>query len=191
LKRVSHLLILICFWLQLSGCAGVPLISMVKLTTLNPNDIIQGDPTSIIFALNVDANIGGTRDKRPALNVESVPNIGGDFERFDRRLDFELSIADPRTLGLEAAVKNRAWLIYRLSPEAVQGVREFQTYIHNVRKRKEKKGGGSLTITLDNDWLAETYPRFHDTQVQIWLQLNGKDRFLEMWSGRLGNSKGI
>jgi len=188
LKRIASLLFaVVC--LQLTGCAGVPLLSAVKLANVNFIEILEGDPTQIALALNVDAAVSGSREQRPLLHLKVEPKIVGDFEKFERQLDFELTTLDAQLIGLPDKAKNRSWLIYRLSPAAVKGVRDHQTYMEQVRQRKEKKGGGSLDIFLDNEWLIEMYPQYRDTDVQIWLRLNAKDGFLKAWSGRLGAAR--
>lgn len=175
--------------LSLTGCAGVPLMTALKISAINPRDIIEGDSTKIMVALNVDANISAARTKRPALRVQARPDVPGDYEPFDRRLEFELSGLAPQTLGLGTPAQTRTWLVYGLSAKAVKDMRDFQAYIVEGRNRTEKKGGGRLNIVLENEWLMEQYPQYAGTDVQVWLQFNAKDGFLKFWSGRLAQTR--
>ncbi len=188
MKRIAMLLFAaVC--LQLTGCAGVPLLSAMKLANVNFMEILESDPTQLALALNVDAAVSGSREKRPLLHLKIEPKISGDFDKFERELDFELATLDAESIGLPAKTKNRSWLIYRLSPAAVKGIRDHQAYMEKVRQRKEKKGGGNLDIFLDNEWLIEMYPQYSDTDVQIWLRWNARDGFLKAWAGRLSAAK--
>ena len=137
LKRNSFLFLMVVF--ALVGCAGVPLMSAFKLATINPIEIIEGDPTHLMLALNVDASIKGSREKRPLLYLKVEPKVVGDFEKFERFLNFELSGAEPRTLGLSDKANGRTWLIYQLSPAAIKGVRDFQSYFEQAKQRKERR----------------------------------------------------
>jgi hypothetical protein len=169
----------------LAGCSGVPLWTMARMATINPGDIITGDASQYVLAVNVDAGVNAnlTSTDVPRIDIESFTNVPGDWAPFSGVLEFERVQEAPASLGLAAPTQGRRWIIYRLSAAGKAKHAAFLQYIDEFRKRPNPKGGGRMQFGLELDFAATILRESKDQNVDLWLRLKTRDGFFRLWSG--------
>lgn len=168
----------------LAGCSGVPLRSMPRLLQL-PNQLLEANPAEFMVAVQVDARLVPPPGAVPHLVVKVTPREPGAFEAVDKKLPLQLAIASAATLGLDAPALGRRWLLYSMPASTQTELQRVQTMIRQAKADPKYKGGGSLSLGVEQDSLAAavTDPALAQTRWESWLQTRRADGFFEMWSG--------
>jgi hypothetical protein len=175
--------------LLMAGCAGVPLLTIAKMATLNPQDVIMGDASQYMIAFDVSSAVKTKSEHVPSIMIESRPNVAGDFPIFERALAFEEVKAGVAIPNLKPASSGRKWIVYRLSPTGREGHADFLRYVESVKNRPNKLGGVSLNMAIPLDFLAEIMPRTNDDHVEALVQLKASSGFIKLWSGNANTLK--
>lgn len=169
-----------------ASCAGVPLMTMARMATVDPGDIIVGDAGQYALAFNVDQKVIPRKETTPTLDIAMRPNVEGDYPVFERKMQFEIAKENPVSLGLAPSTAGRQWIIYRLSPAGRKEHVDFLRYVQTQKSRPNPRGGGNLTAEFSLDFIAALIPQSADERVEAWIQLKTTTGFSKLWSG---NSK--
>ena len=180
-RRTKLVAVVLCSFLVLA-CTGVPLRSIPKLMQLN-SALMDANPAEFMVALQVDARMAPPAGVVPLLMIKVAPREPGAFETIDRKLPLQLAVASVATLGLDAPPTGRRWLIYSLPAATQTELKRIQDFIKATRANPLLKGGGSLSVGVEQASLASTDPALTDTRWDTWLQTTRKDGFFEVWSG--------
>lgn len=175
------LAVVLCSFLALA-CTGVPLLAIPKLMQLN-TALMDANPAEFMVALQVDARLTPPAGAVPLLMIKVAPRETGAFETIDKKLPLQLAVASVATLGLDAPPNGRRWLIYSLPASTQSELKRIQDFIKARRANPLVKGGGSLSVGVEQASLASTDPALADTRWDTWLQTTRKDGFFEVWSG--------
>lgn len=178
----------------IAACGGVPLRSLPRLMQL-PEQLLEANPAEFRVALQVDARLVPPAGAVPFLIIKVAPRTAGEFEIIDKRLALQLSVASVSTLGLEAPPRGRRWLVYSMPPQTQLELQRVQETIRQSRAKSQTlptgKGGGSLSVGLEQDSLATSDPALAGSRWDTWLQTHQSDGFFEVWSGTLAQLKKI
>ena len=159
-------------------------------------DFLQGVKAHAFdFALFEQGHVGfGDADVLCQI-IKVAPRTAGEFEIIDKRLALQLSVASVSTLGLEAPPRGRRWLVYSMPPQTQLELQRMQETIRQSRPKSQTlprgKGGGSLSVGLEQDSLATSDPALAGSRWDTWLQTHQSDGFFEVWSGTLAQLKKI
>lgn len=178
----SAVLVTLC--LGLAACGGVPLGAIPRLVQMQ-NELLDANPAELMVALQVDARLAPPANVVPLLILQMKPRDPSAFEAIDKRLPLQLAVTSSSTLGLEAPATGRRWLIYTLPPATQAELRRVQSVILKAKALPNGKGGGSLSMGIEQDSLAAaiTDPALANTRWETWLQNKQRDGFFEVWSG--------
>jgi hypothetical protein len=185
LKPKSAVLAFLVCTALLSGCAGMPILTAARMATLNTPDVLFGDATHFAVALNVDQQVHIPPDYRPTLEIDISPNVAGDYPPFKRSLSFEAISSTTAPFGLSNAKSGRQWVVLRFSRKSVTQHEELKSYIADVKKRPDPKGGGKMNTGLSLPPLGDFLPKGVDGYSEVWVRLSERDGFFEFWSGTL------
>ena len=178
----------------IAACGGVPLRSLPRLMQLS-QQLLEANPAEFRVALQVDARLVPPAGAVPLLIIKVEPRTAGEFEVIDKKLPLQLSVASISTLGLEAPPRGRRWLIYSMPPQTQSELQRVQEFIKQARAKSQAtskdKGGGNLSVGLEQDSLATRDPALADTRWDTWLQTRQSDGFFEAWSGTLAQLRKI
>ena len=178
----------------LVACGGVPLRSLPKLMQLS-QQLLEANPAEFRVALQVDARLVPAAGAVPLLIVKVEPRTAGDFDVIDKKLPLQLSVASVSTLGLEAPPRGRRWLIYSMPPQTQVELQRVQETVRQARAVNQAtgkaKGGGSLSLGLEQDSLASSDPALADTPWSTWIQTRQSDGFFEAWTGTLAQLRKV
>lgn len=166
----------------LAGCAGVPLATMARLATLRPDDLLAADPRQVSVALDVDARVKPAAGRAPVVDLALEPVDPAAFAPLELALPSEPDPTPVRDLGLAAPAPGRHWLVYRLTEPAARDLALAQATMRRAREAKHK---GRLSLEVRNDWIAEFYPVARGSAASTWLRLARADGYFELWSGRI------
>ncbi len=185
--RRPHFIFVAAFCMTLlASCAGIPLMTMLRMATIEPGDIIFGDAGQYALAFNVDQKVVPRKESIPTLDIEVRPNVEGDAPVFERQMQFEIARDNPALLGLAPSKTGRQWIIYRLSPAGRKDHIDFVQYIETQKTRPVRRGGAALTASFSLGFITDLIPKNADERVEAWVQLKTTTGFLKLWSG---NSK--
>ena len=185
--RRAHFIFIAAFCITLlASCAGIPLMTMAKMATIEPSDIIFGDAGQYALAFDVDQKVMPREKSIPTLDVAVRPNVEGDIPAFERKMQFEIAKDNPALLGLSPSKAGRQWFIYRLSQSGQRDHVDFLHYVQVQKNRPNPRGGAKLTFSFSIDFIADLIPQNADERVEAWVQLKTTVGFLKLWSG---NSK--
>jgi hypothetical protein len=175
---------LIALCLGLAACGGVPLRAIPRLVQMQ-NELLEANPAELMVALQVDARLAPPSNVVPLLILQMKPRDPSAFEAIDKKLPLQLAVTSSSTLGLEAPTPGRRWLIYTLPLATQAELRRVQSVILKAKTLPNGKGGGSLSIGIEQDSLAAaiTDPTLANTRWETWLQNKQRDGFFEIWSG--------
>jgi hypothetical protein len=178
----SAALLTLC--LGLAACGGVPLRAIPRLVQMQ-NELLDANPAEFMVALQVDARLAPPANVVPLLILQMKPRDPGAFEAIDKKLPLQLAVTSSSTLGLEAPATGRRWLIYTLPPATQAELKRVQGVISKAQTLPNGKGGGSLSVGIEQDSLAAgiTDPALANTRWETWLQNKQRDGFFEVWSG--------
>lgn len=180
-RLINVLSLVLCSFLLLA-CTGVPLRAIPKLMQLN-SALMDANPGEFMVALQVDARMVPPAGAVPLLILKVAPREAGAFEVIDKKLPLQLVIASVATLGLEAPPSGRRWLVYSLTAGTQSELKRIQEFIKATRANPQIKGGGTLSVGVEQTSLASTDPALANTRWNTWLQTTRKDGFFEVWSG--------
>ncbi len=186
LLRAQLIFVAACCAALLVSCAGVPIMTMARMATIEPSDIILGDVRQFALAFDVDQKVVPREATIPTLDFEVRPNVVGDGPVFERKMQFEIAKDNPASLGLTPTKQGRQWIIYRLSPSGQKDHIDFLQYMQAQKSRPNPRGGGTLTASVSIDFIADLIPKNADEHVEAWVRLKTTAGFLKLWSG---NSK--
>ncbi len=149
------------------------------------NEPLEANPAELMVALQVDGRLAPPANVVPLLIVQMKPRDPSAFEAIDKKLPLQLAVSSASTLGLEAPSAGRRWLIYTLPPATQAELRRVQSVILKAKTLPNGKGGGSLSMGIEQDNLAAaiTDPALANTRWETWLQNKQRDGFFEVWSG--------
>lgn len=175
---------LMALCLGLVACGGVPLRAIPRLVQMQ-NELLDANPAELMVALQVDARLAPPANVVPLLILQMKPRDPSAFEAIDKKLPLQLAVTSSSTLGLEAPATGRRWLIYTLPPATQAELRRVQSVILKAKALPNGKGGGSLSMGIEQDSLAAaiTDPALANTRWETWLQNKQRDGFFEVWSG--------
>jgi hypothetical protein len=178
---------LIALCLGLAACGGVPLRAIPRLVQMQ-NELLDANPAELMVALQVDARLAPPANVVPLLILQMKPRDQSAFEAIDKKLPLQLAVTSSSTLGLEAPATGRRWLIYTLPLATQAELRRVQSVILKAQTLPNGKGGGSLSIGIEQDSLAAaiTDTTLANTRWETWLQNKQRDGFFEIWSGTPG-----
>ena len=178
----SAALLTLC--LGLAACGGVPLRAIPRLMQMQ-NELLDANPAEFMVAVQVDARLAPAANVVPLLILQMKPRDPSAFEAIDKKLPLQLAVTSASTLGLEAPATGRRWLIYTLPPATQAELRHVQSVILKAISLPNGKGGGSLSMGIEQDSLAAgiTDPALANTRWETWLQNKQRDGFFEVWSG--------
>ena len=180
--RITKLLPVLVCSLLLLACTGVPLRAIPKLLQMN-SALMDANPADIMVALQVDSRMAPPPGAVPLLMIKVAPREAGGFEVIDRKLPLQLAVASVATLGLDAPPAGRRWLIYSLPVATQTELKRIQDFIKTARANPQVKGGGSLSVGVEQASLVSSDPALAHTRWNTWLQMVRKDGFFEVWSG--------
>lgn len=164
-----------------SGCAGVPLRTMVKLRSLGPAELLAADPAAFRVAFELDARVLPGTDRAPAIDVVLTPDGPGATARA-WTLALVVDRIDRSAPDLPPAAPGRRWLVWRLSEAGVADMIALQRELAAMRTRGSR---GTMAVTVQRDWVAVAAPAVVGTRLQAWARLTREGEFLELWSGRV------
>lgn len=167
---------------SLTGCSGVPIRSLPRLMQMQ-TDVLDMQPAEFMVALQVDQRLVPPAGAVPLLVIKVVPREAGAFEPVDKKLPLQLVVASQSTLGLDAPPAGRRWLIYSLPATTQAELLRIQVFIRQARAMPNNRGGGSLSVGVEQDSLAVTEPALVNTRWDTWLQTKQRDGFFEVWTG--------
>lgn len=175
---------LLTLCLGLAACGGVPLRAIPRLVQMQ-NELLDANPAEFMVALQVDARLAPPANVVPLLILQMKPRDPGAFQAIDKKLPLQLAVTSSSTLGLEAPATGRRWLIYTLPPATQAELKRVQGVISKAQTLPNGKGGGSLSVGIEQDSLAAgiTDPALANTRWETWLQNKQRDGFFEVWSG--------
>lgn len=166
----------------LSGCSGVPVRSIPRLMQMQ-TDLLDMQPAEFMVALQVDQRLVPPAGAVPLLVIKVAPRDAGAFEPIDKKLPLQLAVASQATLGLDAPPAGRRWLIYSLPAPTQAELRRIQGVMRQAKALPDNRGGGSLSVGVEQDSLAVTEPALAHTRWDTWLQTKQRDGFFEVWTG--------
>jgi hypothetical protein len=184
LKRTALVSISIAAFITLTACGGVPIRSIPRLLQMQ-NELLEANPNEFMVALQVDARLAPPEGAVPLLIVRMTPREPGAFEPIDKKLPLQLAVSTVSTLGLEAPLAGRRWLIYTLPAATQAELQRIQSVILKAKTLPNGKGGGTLSMGVEQDSLAAaiTDPALANTRWETWLQNKQRDGFFEVWTG--------
>lgn len=167
---------------SLAGCSGVPIRSLPRLMQMQ-SDVLGMQPAEFMVALQVDQRLVPPAGAVPLLVIKVVPREAGAFELVDKKLPLQVAVASQSTLGLDAPPAGRRWLIYSLPAATQAELRRIQGFIRQARALPNNRGGGSLSVGVEQDSLAVTEPALVNTRWETWMQTKQREGFFEVWTG--------
>jgi hypothetical protein len=167
---------------SLAGCSGVPIRSLPRLMQMQ-SDVLDMQPAEFMVALQVDQRLVPPAGAVPLLVIKVMPREAGAFEPVDKKLPLQLAVAAQSTLGLDAPPAGRRWLIYSLPAATQAELRRIQGFIRQARAMPNNRGGGSLSVGVEQDSLAGTEPALVNTRWETWMQTKQREGFFEVWTG--------
>lgn len=181
---ILRLLCLLLATSLLSACSGVPLRSLPRLMQL-PNQLLEAHPAEFMVALQVDARLVPPPGVVPQLVIKVTPREPGSFEPVDKKLPLQVAVVSAATLGLETPAPGRRWLLFSMPTGTQLELQRIQAAIRAAKAEAKSKGGGSLSLGVEQDSLAAavTDPALTHTRWNTWLQTQRADGFFEVWSG--------
>lgn len=169
---------------MLAGCGGVPLSALPRLARL-PQLLLEADPAEFALALQMDMRMVPPPGEVPWLILQVRPSAGSRVEPLDRRLALQQAVARATPVGLAAAPAGRRWLLYTLPPATQVELSRLQALARTLRADAQGKGGGTLSVGIEQAALASPDPALAETRWDTWLQTRQADGFFEVWSGTL------
>jgi hypothetical protein len=178
MKRLIFSLVLAAL---LAACSGVPLRSLPRLMQMS-GALLEASPVEVMVALQVDARLAPPASAVPMLIVRVTPREPGAFAPIDKKLPLQVAVASASTLGLDAPVLGRRWLIYSMPATTQAELQRIQT---TIRQAKANGIAGALGMGVEQESLALaiTDPVLAETRWETWLQMKKVDGFFEVWSG--------
>ena len=178
MKRLIFSLVLAAL---LAACSGVPLRSLPRLMQMS-GALLEASPVEVMVALQVDARLAPPASAVPMLIVKVTPREPGAFAPIDKKLPLQVAVASASTLGLDAPVLGRRWLIYSMPATTQAELQRIQT---TIRQAKANGIAGALGMGVEQESLALaiTDPVLAETRWETWLQMKKVDGFFEVWSG--------
>jgi hypothetical protein len=178
MKRLIFSLVLAAL---LAACSGVPLRSLPRLMQMS-GALLEASPAEVMVALQVDARLAPPASAVPMLIVKVTPREPGAFAPIDKKLPLQVAVASASTLGLDAPVLGRRWLIYSMPATTQAELQRIQT---TIRQAKANGIAGALGMGVEQESLALaiTDPVLAETRWETWLQMKKVDGFFEVWSG--------
>ena len=178
MKRLIFSLVLAAL---LAACSGVPLRSLPRLMQMS-GALLEASPAEVMVALQVDARLAPPASAVPMLIVRVTPREPGAFTPIDKKLPLQVAVASASTLGLDAPVLGRRWLIYSMPATTQAELQRIQT---TIRQAKANGIAGALGMGVEQESLALaiTDPVLAETRWETWLQMKKVDGFFEVWSG--------
>jgi hypothetical protein len=180
-QKIFRLWVLVAL-MSLTACGGVPMRSLPHLMRLQ-SDLLASNPAEFLIALQVDARLVPPANAVPMLIIKLVPREPGAFEVIDKKLPLQVTLPAASTLGLESAPADRRWLIYSLPAITQMELLRIQQTIKLAKTLPNGRGGGSLSVGVEQDSLAVTTPALANTRWDTWMQTRQRDGFFEIWSG--------
>lgn len=178
---IFRLLVLVAL-VSLTACGGVPMRSLPQVMRLQ-SDLLVSNPAEFMLALQVDARLVPPANAVPMLIIKLVPREPGAFEVIDKKLPLQVTVAAASTLGLESAPADRRWQIYSLPAVTQMELSRLQQTIKLAKGLPNGRGGGSLSVGVEQDSLAVTTPALANTRWDTWMQTRQRDGFFKIWSG--------
>lgn len=185
LRRVGFALAL-C--LGLAACSGVPLKSLPRLMQLS-GDLLDSHPAEFMVALQVDSRLAPAAGAAPLLVIKLQPKDPSAFETVDQKLPLQLTTSNLALMGLDAPPPGRRWLVYSLPSASAAELVRVQGLVKKART--EGKGGGSLSIGVEQTSLTNADSTLDNTRWNTWLQSRQSVGFYEVWSGTLAQLKAM
>lgn len=182
MKHKNFRLWVLAALMTLTACGGVPMRSLPQVMRLQ-SDLLVSNPAEFMVALQVDARLVPPANAVPMLIVKLIPREPGVFEVIDKKLPLQVTVAATSTLGLDAAPSDRRWLIYSLPAATQMELLRLQQTIKLAKALPNGRGGGSLSVGVEQDSLAVTTPALANTRWDTWMQTRQRDGFFEIWSG--------
>ena len=182
---MNKLLALLILALALSGCSGIPLRSLPKLVALQ-NELLDANPAEFALAIQMDARIKPPAGTVPELQLAIRPARPGAFEVVDRKLPMRLTVTPAGQMGLAPAGKGRHWLVFSLPPESQAELARIQAYFKRLQAEKAHNGGGSVSLGIAQEGLADPEPALANTRWESWLRTSLRQGFFELWAGTPG-----
>lgn len=171
---------------MLVACTGIPLRSIPRLMNLQ-QELMQANPAEFMFAVQVDDRMTPPPGAVPMLQLAVKPNEAGAFEAIDKKLPMRFSIASANAPGLAPAATGRRWLIYGFPPESQAELLRMQGTFKRLKAREPGKGGGSISVGIEQEGLAARDPALINTRWESWLQTSRQEGYFELWSGSLAD----
>ena len=182
----------------LGACSGVPVTSIPRLLRLN-GQLLDVKPAEFMVAIQLDARMTPSPGGVPVLEVTVEPKDPGAFASISKKVPLRLVHAAAGTIeavqlrafGLDDAPKGRRWLIYHFGPESQAELVRIQTAIKQLLKDKQTgrgagKGGGNISVGIDQGGIPIRDPAYVNTRWESWLQIRQSEGFYELWSGTVG-----
>lgn len=167
----------------LTACGGVPLRSLPRLGQLS-GQLLDTDPAQVMMAVQVDKGLAPSPDARAWLHIRLTPRVAGAFEPIDARLPLVLDqTSRGAAYGLDPAPAGRRWLVYSLPAPTQAELKRAQDTVRLARQQPGYQRGGTLSLGLAQDELAQVPPGLAHTPWQTWLQVSRKDGFFLLWEG--------
>ena len=162
----------------LAGCAGVPLKTMLKLSSFGVDDFAELEANEIRAAIQVTDDLAIKPDST-VLKV-TLGEADGDPVAHRIPLTTVRSGADVGS-GLPKAKRGQQWHLFRLSDE---GVRSFEALQEQLRKPVERDGDIRLEVAtaLDDDASEDALGK---TPLEIRLKLADGDGFFTLYRGEI------
>ncbi len=183
---ISRNVLIILFCSLFIACGGVPLKSIPKLFSV-PEQLLNSDPAEFALAIGVDENIQIDSNAVPYLDVGIKPAEEGTFEPINLSLTMKLSELSSEQLSFNAD-KNYRWLLYQLTDDSAEQLREIQNFFKERKKREE---GGELSIGIKQHNIAVDDPNLEKYSWVSWVRFSHQQSFFKLWEGTLGELKAV
>lgn len=171
--------------LAVAACQGIPLRSVPRLYKLQ-SELLSLDPAALRVAVQVDGRLAPPAESVPYLVIKLIPVRADAFKKVDRRLPMSYMQTAGTVPGLPLPGAQRRWLVYGLTLDAQVELRTIQV-VARQWQAKDKNGGGTLSLGIDQSGLAVKTPGLAETRWESWLQVSAQDGFFELWSGTVAD----
>jgi len=168
--------------LALSACGGIPLRTLPRLGRLS-GQLLDTDPAEVIMALQVDARLAPPPGAQAWLQIRLTPRQPGAFDPVDARLPLALAQHAGAVPGLDPAPAGRRWLVYSLPEQTQAELRQVQATVRRAQLHRDRQGGGTLALGIEQNDLAHVPPALAHTPWQTWMQVGRADGFFLLWDG--------
>ncbi|MFO1435252.1 MAG: hypothetical protein U1F34_02365 [Gammaproteobacteria bacterium] len=168
--------------LLLSGCAGIPLSTMVRMARFDPKTLLSLDPAEFLVAINTDARVQSIASAPTTFELKITPRDPALWSPLERSVAMQ-AIAVSSDLGLAPAPVGRRWLVFGFDAGAGAELRAIQQHFRSLQQRES--GGGSIGLGIGQQWLAQNYSTLRDQEVETWLRLDAHEGFFKLWHGHI------